>query len=244
MGNKTPILNILYALFPLHYERYIEPFGGFAPNSSAAELLSKALGTRTVMSGSVSRGRNDPSQSLQMIERPLLTADELKSLPKGDFIVMKTGTHPMRTHLKLFFEWGISFDERKPYAVPERSNRRVEYADRQELLRAILKKYPTKARKTPPVDPNAPLLDAQAVTLLTAALGEATAPAAQNTTAEKITPSHKPILKPTASQHPSHAPEIHTPKGDTTPMQNSTHTKLKPLHRIAAEQEGSPNEQP
>ena len=47
---------------------------------------SKALGSRTVMSGSVSRSKNDPSQSLQMIERPLLTPDELKSLPKGDFI--------------------------------------------------------------------------------------------------------------------------------------------------------------
>lgn len=55
-------------------------FGGFAPNSSSAETLSKALGSRTVMSGSVSRSKNDPSQSLQMIERPLLTPDELKSL--------------------------------------------------------------------------------------------------------------------------------------------------------------------
>ena len=40
-------------------------FGGFAPNSSSAETLSKALGSRTVMSGSVSRSKNDPSQSLQ-----------------------------------------------------------------------------------------------------------------------------------------------------------------------------------
>ena len=37
-------------------------FGGFAPNSQTAEVLSKALGSRTVMSGSVSRGKNDPSQ--------------------------------------------------------------------------------------------------------------------------------------------------------------------------------------
>ena len=54
-------------------------FGGFAPNSSSAEILSKALGSRTVMSGSVSRSKNDPSQSLQMMERPLLTSDELHS---------------------------------------------------------------------------------------------------------------------------------------------------------------------
>ena len=42
-------------------------FGGFAPNSQTAEQLSKALGSRTVLSGSVSRSKNDPSQSLQMI---------------------------------------------------------------------------------------------------------------------------------------------------------------------------------
>lgn len=98
-------------------------FGGFAPNSQTAEVLSKALGSRTVLSGSVSRGKNDPSQSLQMMERALLTPDELKSIPKGSFIVMKTGTHPMRTRLRLFLDWGITFGA--PYIVPERANREV-----------------------------------------------------------------------------------------------------------------------
>lgn len=46
-------------------------FGGFAPNSESAEILSKALGNRTVLGGSVSRGKHDPSQSLQMMGRPL-----------------------------------------------------------------------------------------------------------------------------------------------------------------------------
>ena len=116
-------------------------FGGFAPNSSSADTLSKALGSRTVMSGSVSRGKNDPSQSLQMIERPLMTPDELKSLPKGDFIVMKTGAHPMRVHLKLFFKWGIQFDKDNPYTVPENGNRVVHYAEKKDLLDGIMKKY-------------------------------------------------------------------------------------------------------
>ena len=80
-------------------------FGGFAPNSSSAEVLSKALCSRTVMSGFVSQGKNDPSRSLQMIERPLMTPDELKSMPKGQFVVMKTGFHPMKVRLKLFFQW-------------------------------------------------------------------------------------------------------------------------------------------
>ena len=123
-------------------------FGGFAPSSSAAELLSKALGSRTAMSGSVSRSKNDPSQSLQMIERPLLTTDELKALPRGDFVVMKTGVHPMRTHLKLFYQWGITFDEHKPYTVPERSNRRVAYAGKEALMDAICQKHPRPSAAT------------------------------------------------------------------------------------------------
>lgn len=110
-------------------------FGGFAPQSQTAEVLSKALGSRTVLSGSVSRGKNDPSQSLQMMERALLTPDELKSIPKGSFIVMKTGTHPMRTRLQLFLNWGITFGE--PYVVPERANRAVAYANRVDLERNL-----------------------------------------------------------------------------------------------------------
>ena len=106
-------------------------FGGFAPNNQTAEVLSKALGSRTVLSGSVSRGKNDPSQSLQMMERALLTTDELKSIPKGSVIVMKTGTHPMRTRLRLFLDWGITFGA--PYTVPERANREVAYANRIDL---------------------------------------------------------------------------------------------------------------
>ena len=112
-------------------------FGGFAPNSQTAEVLSKALGSRTVLSGSVSRSKNDPSQSLQMMERALLTPDELKSIPKGSFIVMKTGTHPMRTRLRLFFDWGITFEE--PYTVPERADRTVVYANRIDLERSLMR---------------------------------------------------------------------------------------------------------
>ena len=46
-----------------------------------------------------------------MIERPLMTVDELKSMPKGHFVVMKTGCYPMKTRLKLFFKWGIKFED-------------------------------------------------------------------------------------------------------------------------------------
>ena len=114
-------------------------YGGFAPASQTAVELSKSLGSRTVMSGSISRGKNDPSQSLQMMERPLMTPDELKSMPKGSFIVAKTGAHPMKVKLRLFLDWGIRF--RKPYEVPEKAQRSVAYADKQELEESIIRRH-------------------------------------------------------------------------------------------------------
>ena len=114
-------------------------YGGFAPASQTAVELSKSLGSRTVMSGSISRGKNDPSQSLQMMERPLMTPDELKSMPKGSFIVAKTGVHPMKVKLRLFLDWGIRFG--KPYEVPEKAQRFVAYADKQELEESIIRRH-------------------------------------------------------------------------------------------------------
>ena len=120
-------------------------FGAFAPNSKTAEAMSQNLGKQTVLSGSVSRsaGKDGSSRSLQMIERPLMTVDELKSMPKGHFIVMKTGCHPMKTRLKLFFKWGIAFEV--AYSIEEKSERKVQYADNREVERNIVQKYPPKA---------------------------------------------------------------------------------------------------
>ena len=114
-------------------------FGGFAPNSESAEILSKSMGNRTVLSGSVSKGKDQTNQSLQMISRPLMSPDELKSLPKGTFIVSKTGTHPMKTQLRLFLKWGITFEE--PYVVEERAARKVQYADKQKIEEEIIRRY-------------------------------------------------------------------------------------------------------
>ncbi|SDA30233.1 type IV secretion system protein VirD4 [Ruminococcus sp. YE71] len=121
-------------------------FGGFAPNSQSAEVLSKALGEQTVQSGSVSLGK-EKSQSIQMIGRPLMTVDELKSMPKGQFIVMKTGTHPMISKLKLYFKWGIKFGT--PFLLSDKGARLVSYAERDKLMRAIEQKYP-QAKPEPP----------------------------------------------------------------------------------------------
>ena len=120
-------------------------FGGFAPQSQTAEVLSKALGNQTVQGGSVNKGK-DRSTSIQMMSRPLMTPDELKAIPKGEFVVMKTGTHPMRTRLRLFLDWGITFGE--AYQTPDHGKRKVYYADRRELEAAIRKKYPPPGADT------------------------------------------------------------------------------------------------
>ena len=69
-----------------------------------------------------------------------LRPDELKNLPKGQFIVMKTGTHPMRTRLHPFLDWGITFGE--PYLMPEKAARKVACTDRLSLTRHITNLYP------------------------------------------------------------------------------------------------------
>ena len=86
-----------------------------------------------------------------MIERPLMTVDELKSMPKGHFIVMKTGCHPMKTRLKLFFKWGIQFED--AYSISEKSERKVQYADSKEVEAAVLEKFPPKKEAIRPPKP-------------------------------------------------------------------------------------------
>ena len=122
-------------------------FGGFAPNSKTAEKLSLNLGNRTVLSGQVSHSTENASEMLQMMQRPLMTADELKSMPKGSFVVMKTGSYPMRIRLKLFFEWGIRFD--LPLTMEEHELRPVCYASRAVLMAAIQLKYPCTPKEIP-----------------------------------------------------------------------------------------------
>ena len=126
-------------------------FGSFAPNSKTAEAMSANLGKQTVLSGSLTRtaGRDGNNRQLQMIERPLMTVDELKSMPKGHFVVMKTGCHPMQTVLKLFFKWGIVF-EKEPYSIPEKSERKVFYSDAAEVEKAIVEKFGIMGSDPPP----------------------------------------------------------------------------------------------
>ena len=55
----------------------------------------------------------------------------------------------MKVRLKLFFNWGITFDEKNPYTVKENANRKVKYASRQELEDAVIIRYPQAASSPP-----------------------------------------------------------------------------------------------
>lgn len=120
-------------------------FGGFAPNSETAEVMSKNLGEQTIMSGSITQSKGDGSRSLQMMSRPLMTVDELKTLPRFHFIITKTGCHPMKTKLDLFFKWGIKLDSE--YVVPKKEVKEVHYAGKEGLMNEIDRRENVKPKE-------------------------------------------------------------------------------------------------
>ena len=66
-----------------------------------------------------------------------MTPDELKTMPKDTFIVTRTGVKPMKTKLKLFFEWGIELNE--TYPMRQAVVRKVHYANKKTIEEAIAK---------------------------------------------------------------------------------------------------------
>lgn len=62
-------------------------------------------------------------------------------MKKGNFIVMKTCTHPFISKLKLFFKWGIDFDTEK-YTVEDKGARQVHYTNKDIIEEQILDTFP------------------------------------------------------------------------------------------------------
>jgi len=82
-----------------------------SPNAKeTAEDISKALGSRTAQSGSVTRGKGR-TQNLQMIERRLLTIDEIMRLKQGDFIIIRSGGTPVQTQLPMYWDYIPEYDD-------------------------------------------------------------------------------------------------------------------------------------
>ena len=114
-------------------------FGGFAPNSQTAETLSKALGSRTVLTGSISKGKDSNSQSLQMAERALTLTGRTEKSPEGRICCHENRYASRCARSCNYISNGASkFEE--PYQTPERAQREVYYAGKEELLMNIKKR--------------------------------------------------------------------------------------------------------
>jgi len=114
--------------------------GAFGPLSQDAEFISKQLGSRTAQTGSVTTDGKTGEQSLseQMMEVPLMAPNELREMPRGEYVLLKTFCRSARTRMPLFTDWGITLEGK--YHVSERAIREIEYMDVNELIGRLKKK--------------------------------------------------------------------------------------------------------
>ena len=108
----------------------------------------------------------------------------------------------MQVKLRLFFEWGITFEE--PYTVEEKGNRKVYYADKEEIIDGIMAKYHADDYQTeeiPPVAMPADVQPAEQTAEQTAAetAGDTTSEKADKTKKTKTSGAKNLKLEPTVS---------------------------------------------
>ena len=123
--------------------------GAFGPLSQDAEFISKQLGSRTAQTGSVTTDGKTGEQSLseQMMEVPLMAPNELREMPRGEYVLLKTFCRSARTRMPLFTDWGITLEEK--YHVPERPTREIEYMNIRELIIRLQKKNGENTQQEP-----------------------------------------------------------------------------------------------
>ncbi len=112
------------------------------------EILTAYLGdSRT---HGVMWGNSGSNRQLQMIECSLMTVDELKSMPKGHFIVMKTAAFSAQRIMRPPDENAaqavlqIGYLVRGSVLDRKKSERKVQYADCREVEAAVPDKFPPK----------------------------------------------------------------------------------------------------
>lgn len=122
--------------------------GAFGPLSQDAEFISKQLGSRTAQTGSVTTDgkTGEQSSTQQMMEVPLMAPNELREMPKGEFVLLKTFCRSTKTHMPLFTEWGIELEEQ--YHMPERATREIKYMDVPALMEKLSRRKLTNQPET------------------------------------------------------------------------------------------------
>ncbi len=138
-------------------------FGFQAPLSDDAETFSKSLSNQTVMSGSISKrsGTSDSQNSTtyQMMKKPLMSADQIRRMGKGEWVLMKSGMHPAKMKLPKLENWNIQIDKEHPYKIKSKASRTVEFADRNFLMDAIRHKYDVRTHTTYKAQPKQSVSD-------------------------------------------------------------------------------------
>lgn len=72
------------------------------------------------------------------MEVPLMAPNELREMPRGEYVLLKTFCRSARTRMPLFTDWGITLG--KKYHISERPIRDIEYMDVKELIDRLKKK--------------------------------------------------------------------------------------------------------
>lgn len=110
--------------------------------------ISKQLGSRTAQTGSVTTDgkTGEQSSTQQMMEVPLMAPNELREMPKGEFVLLKTFCRSTKTHMPLFTEWGIELEEQ--YHMPDRATREIKYMDVPALMEKLSRRKLTNQPET------------------------------------------------------------------------------------------------
>ena len=88
-----------------------------SPNAlDTAKEFSKVLGNYTTQGGSVSRGDRNDSHSVQLMGRALMTEEEIITMPQGEWVLIKSGCHPVKNKLPPYYK--MFKDKGKPEGLP------------------------------------------------------------------------------------------------------------------------------
>ena len=124
--------------------------GFVAPSAhETAKTLSDMLGNETVMTGSVSKNDRSTSTTQSMVGKPLLSVSDWVTLPHGTYILQKGGYDPMKTEMKLFFDYLQKIQVMEQTVVPPLSYTEIKVSDVKKLQQHFsdLEKYKSKLYK-------------------------------------------------------------------------------------------------
>lgn len=112
---------------------------GIAPKDiEGAKIVSDASGSQTIQSASVSnsRGQSGTSQTLNMIERKLISIDEALKIGEDDkFLMLRRKSNPFKCYLAPYYsnEWGIGSEKRYINTESEEKLYQVHYLSLEKL---------------------------------------------------------------------------------------------------------------